>query len=293
MRPYQLQGLNWMVSLHHNGLNGILADEMVRPNLIYTPSMTYKPLAGPRKNSTVHLVPCLPQALSRHRWSISCRCSKIHSTKLGSRIQTMEPWFQSRFVGRFQGRTSGNNCQSAYISRLRGLRNDVRNVSHREIGSQKVLVRIHLNWRGASYKNVDSILSQIVRTFTSRGRSRGPRFKTVWKSSFPSSTLSAPRFSSTTRTWIAFYTKIPQAQKMRMRRARRSSRHCTKSYGLSFSDGSNPTSKRVCYPVRASLAAKFNLLTLCIRKGDQHLRRAHRHAAKMVSIRFGKGHWRR
>lgn len=29
MRPYQLQGLNWMVSLHHNGLNGILADEMV------------------------------------------------------------------------------------------------------------------------------------------------------------------------------------------------------------------------------------------------------------------------
>jgi SWI/SNF-related matrix-associated actin-dependent regulator of chromatin subfamily A member 5 len=29
MRPYQLQGLNWMVSLHHNRLNGILADEMV------------------------------------------------------------------------------------------------------------------------------------------------------------------------------------------------------------------------------------------------------------------------
>jgi len=30
MRGYQLQGLNWMVSLHHNGLNGILADEMVQ-----------------------------------------------------------------------------------------------------------------------------------------------------------------------------------------------------------------------------------------------------------------------
>src|SRR6266446_3535162 len=28
MRGYQLQGLNWMVSLHHNGLNGILGDEM-------------------------------------------------------------------------------------------------------------------------------------------------------------------------------------------------------------------------------------------------------------------------
>jgi SNF2 family DNA or RNA helicase len=36
MRSYQLQGLNWMVSLHHNGLNGILADEMVH-HLIFLP----------------------------------------------------------------------------------------------------------------------------------------------------------------------------------------------------------------------------------------------------------------
>ena len=35
MRSYQVQGLNWMVSLHHNGLNGILADEMVRALLCY------------------------------------------------------------------------------------------------------------------------------------------------------------------------------------------------------------------------------------------------------------------
>lgn len=28
MRDYQVQGLNWMVGLHHNGINGILADEM-------------------------------------------------------------------------------------------------------------------------------------------------------------------------------------------------------------------------------------------------------------------------
>lgn len=36
MRAYQLQGLNWMVSLYHNGLNGILADEMVRISLVHT-----------------------------------------------------------------------------------------------------------------------------------------------------------------------------------------------------------------------------------------------------------------
>lgn len=29
MRDYQLRGLNWMISLYENGINGILADEMV------------------------------------------------------------------------------------------------------------------------------------------------------------------------------------------------------------------------------------------------------------------------
>ena len=28
MRSYQLEGLNWMIKLHDNGVNGILADEM-------------------------------------------------------------------------------------------------------------------------------------------------------------------------------------------------------------------------------------------------------------------------
>ena len=28
LRPYQIQGLNWLISLHNNGLSGILADEM-------------------------------------------------------------------------------------------------------------------------------------------------------------------------------------------------------------------------------------------------------------------------
>lgn len=34
MREYQLQGLSWLVSLHHNGINGILADEMVSTNAL-------------------------------------------------------------------------------------------------------------------------------------------------------------------------------------------------------------------------------------------------------------------
>lgn len=29
LRDYQVRGLNWMISLYENGVNGILADEMV------------------------------------------------------------------------------------------------------------------------------------------------------------------------------------------------------------------------------------------------------------------------
>lgn len=29
MRDYQVQGLNWLISIYKNGINGILADEMV------------------------------------------------------------------------------------------------------------------------------------------------------------------------------------------------------------------------------------------------------------------------
>ena len=28
MRPYQIEGLNWLIALYNNGINGILADEM-------------------------------------------------------------------------------------------------------------------------------------------------------------------------------------------------------------------------------------------------------------------------
>ncbi|KAF8328295.1 hypothetical protein F5887DRAFT_924404 [Amanita rubescens] len=66
MRAYDLQGLNWMVSLHHNGLNGILADEM-----------------GLGKTSSSHIIPRLSQALPRlildHR-------SEIYASKLEARI---------------------------------------------------------------------------------------------------------------------------------------------------------------------------------------------------------------
>lgn len=39
MRDYQIRGLNWMISLYENGINGILADEMGLGKTIQTISM--------------------------------------------------------------------------------------------------------------------------------------------------------------------------------------------------------------------------------------------------------------
>ena len=36
MREYQMQGLNWLIHLYDNGINGILADEMVSLRLCCT-----------------------------------------------------------------------------------------------------------------------------------------------------------------------------------------------------------------------------------------------------------------
>ncbi len=36
MKDYQLQGLNWLIKLYDNGINGILADEMVREEMMWT-----------------------------------------------------------------------------------------------------------------------------------------------------------------------------------------------------------------------------------------------------------------
>jgi len=33
MKDYQLHGLNWLIKLYDNGINGILADEMVRDRI--------------------------------------------------------------------------------------------------------------------------------------------------------------------------------------------------------------------------------------------------------------------
>ena len=48
LQPHQIDSLNWMISLYDLGLNGILADDMVRlPPLIQ--------ILGSRKNYSVNI----------------------------------------------------------------------------------------------------------------------------------------------------------------------------------------------------------------------------------------------
>lgn len=40
LRPYQLKGIQWMISLYQNGLNGILADQMGLGKTVYCCSLS-------------------------------------------------------------------------------------------------------------------------------------------------------------------------------------------------------------------------------------------------------------
>ncbi|XP_046560346.1 SWI/SNF-related matrix-associated actin-dependent regulator of chromatin subfamily A member 5-like isoform X1 [Haliotis rubra] len=65
MRDYQVRGLNWMISLYENGINGILADEMGLGKTLQTISLLgymkhYRSIASP------HLVICPKSTL--HNW---------------------------------------------------------------------------------------------------------------------------------------------------------------------------------------------------------------------------------
>lgn len=82
MKPYQLEGLNWMIHLSEKGLNGILADEMGLGKTLQSISILayhyeFRRIQGP------HLI-CVPKStLSNwmnelHRWCPALRVIKFH-----------------------------------------------------------------------------------------------------------------------------------------------------------------------------------------------------------------------
>lgn len=153
MRDYQIQGLNWMISLYHNGINGILADEMGLGKTLQTISFLGY-LRDLRDTPGFHLV-VVPKS-------------------------TLDNWYRE-----FQRWVPGFN-----VVTLKGAKEERGQViqNHLLSGDFDVLITTYemclreksalkkLSWEyivideAHRIKNVDSMLSQIVRAFNSRSR---------------------------------------------------------------------------------------------------------------------------
>jgi len=153
MRGYQLQGLNWMVSLHHNGLNGILADEMGLGKTLQTISFLaylkhYRDIPGP------HLV-VVPKSTLQNwarefaQWTPDFRIVTLAGTK-DERAEIIS----TRLIPQ-----DFEVCITTYEMCL------IEQSPLKKFSFEYIIID-----EAHRIKNVDSMLSQIVRGFTSRGR---------------------------------------------------------------------------------------------------------------------------
>jgi len=153
MRSYQLQGLNWMVSLHHNGLNGILADEMGLGKTLQTISfLSY--LKHYRDNHGPHLIVVPKSTLQNwarefERWTPDFNVVSLTGTK-DQRAEIIT----SRLLPQ-----DFEICITTYELCL------IEKSALKKFSFEYIVID-----EAHRIKNVDSILSQIVRAFTSRGR---------------------------------------------------------------------------------------------------------------------------
>lgn len=153
MRPYQLQGLNWMVSLHHNGLNGILADEMGLGKTLQTISFLsylkhYREISGP------HLIVVPKSTLQNwnrefEKWTRDFNVVLLTGTK-----EERSEIIASRLIPQ-----DFEVCVTSYEICL------IEKSAFKKFSFEYIVID-----EAHRIKNVDSILAQIVRSFMSRGR---------------------------------------------------------------------------------------------------------------------------
>ncbi|GBG25644.1 ISWI chromatin-remodeling complex ATPase CHR11 [Hondaea fermentalgiana] len=85
MRPYQIEGLNWMINLYEQGINGILADEMGLGKTLQTISLLGY-LKNDRNVSGPHII-IVPKSVLGNwqrelaRWCPSLRVIKVHGNQ--------------------------------------------------------------------------------------------------------------------------------------------------------------------------------------------------------------------
>ncbi|KAF5385038.1 hypothetical protein D9615_000870 [Tricholomella constricta] len=153
MRAYQLQGLNWMVSLHHNGLNGILADEMGLGKTLQTISfLSY--LKHYRETSGPHLV-VVPKSTLQN-WQ---REFERWTPDVSVVILTGTPPERAEIIANRLITQDFEVCITSYEMCL------IEKSTFKKFSFEYIVID-----EAHRIKNVDSILSQIVREFMSRGR---------------------------------------------------------------------------------------------------------------------------
>ena len=159
MRPYQVQGLNWLVSLYEHGINGILADEMGLGKTLQTISLLghlkfYRNINGP------HLLITPKSTLQNwknevNRWVPKLRAFVLHGDK-----EERARIIQERFKGHASKRDYDFDiCITSY-----------------EICLLEKAAFKKIDWfycvidEAHRIKNENSMLSQIVREFRSKHR---------------------------------------------------------------------------------------------------------------------------
>lgn len=153
MRPYQLEGLNFLIGLFERGLNGILADEMGLGKTLQTISLLaflrqYKGLTGP------HLI-------------------IVPKSTLGNWMNEIKRWCPDIRAVRFHGNQEERKHQATHLVQYGKF--DAVVTSYEVVTKEKA----HLTkfcWRyliideAHRIKNENSLLSQVVRMFTTQAR---------------------------------------------------------------------------------------------------------------------------
>ncbi|CAM9130728.1 unnamed protein product [Ectocarpus sp. 12 AP-2014] len=151
MRHYQLEGLNWMIRLNDNGINGILADEMGLGKTLQSISVLaymheYKGVSGP------HIILVPKSTLSNwlnelKRWCPALRPLRFHGTRASERASLVEERLRV-----------GHNDRDW----------DVANLEKRSL--QNIAWRYLIIDEAHRLKNEASMFSQTVRSFNMQHR---------------------------------------------------------------------------------------------------------------------------
>ncbi|KAG0297169.1 hypothetical protein BGZ98_000685, partial [Dissophora globulifera] len=153
MRDYQIQGLNWMVSLYKNGINGILADEMGLGKTLQTISFLgylkhVQGVAGP------HLVIVPKSTLHNwenefHKWLPDSNVFLLHANKDERAVMIQTRLLTQKF----------DVCLTSYDICL------LEKTHLKKFAWQYIVID-----EAHRIKNENSQLSQIIRTFSSKNR---------------------------------------------------------------------------------------------------------------------------